>query len=227
VHPDEVAGALEIVGGDDDGQDADAVVKVVDVRQGQKTSSNPPSAPITFHTHNVAPGTVYSKNMSTDVPSWQDFQSIALMTIEGPLLDHLVFTPNYTYVISVGPRLLAQLKKQKALSENSLDAFIQGKTQTTYNALVNRDGENFGASFVRDWIDAMEKVGFVIEQRHAGQDVDFNYNAPLKRAQAETHVSPGGGAGLLDSLPWGRTTTIAIAVLVVAIVIAGALMMWA
>lgn len=219
VHPNEIAGALEIVrGGGVDG----ATVKVIDVQKGQRTSSAPPSAAITFHTHNVAPGTVYSKNMSTDVPSWQDFQTIALTTLDGPLREHLVFTPNYTYVISVGETLLAQLQKQKALSQNSLESFIQGKTQSTYNALVNRDGENFGASFVHDWIAAMKNVGFVIEQRHAGQDVEFNYDAPLDQAHAETHVSAGGGgSNLLASLPWGRTTTIALLILLISVVAAG------
>jgi len=221
THPDEVAGALEIVGSPESG---DAVVKVVDVRKGERTSSEPPKGAITFHTHNVAPGTTYSKNMSTDVPSWQDFQVIALSTVEGTLKEHLVFTPTYSYVISVGSQLLDQLKKQKALSQNSLEAFVQGKTQSTYNALVNRDGENFGGAFVADWINAMKNVGFVIEQRHAGQDLTFEYAAPLTRAEAETHIKPGGGEGILASLPWGRTTSIAILIVIASVLIAGVML---
>ena len=179
VHPDEVSGAL-IVGMTAGGKHQ---VKIAELSTGHRTDSVPPKGAVTFHTHNVASGEVYHPNLSTDVPSWQDCRMIVIDTITQGLKDHLIFTPNYTYVISVGPVLLRNLKEQAHLSSNSLKVFATAKTQGRYTALVNKIGANYGADFIAHWIGELREVGFVIEQRREGDSVVFDYTGPLPMNQ--------------------------------------------
>lgn len=174
VHPDEVSGALSVTRVGDRYQ-----VRLAQILTGHRTDSAVPPGSISFHTHNVPPGDVYHQHLSTDVPSWQDFRAIALASVQHGLQDHLVFTPNYTYVVSVSPTLLRNLHEQARQSRNSLETFVTAKTQARYTALVNRAGANDGPNFVASWLAEMRQVGFEIEQRRQGESVSFNYNGPL------------------------------------------------
>lgn len=178
VQPDEVSGAIVV-----EPTTTGYRVKLAEVTTGHRTGSNLPKGAVSFHTHNVAPGDVFHPNLSTDVPSATDFRTIAIQSLTGGLKDHLVFTPNYSYVISVGPTLMKNMIKQRQLSKNSLMTFVTGKTQGRYTALVNNIGANYGAAFISHWIEEMRSVGFVIEQRREGQPVYFNYTGPLPASQ--------------------------------------------
>lgn len=179
VHPDEVSGALVV----SPAPGGKYTVKIAELKTGHRTNSATPKGAVTFHTHNVAPGDIFHSNLSTDVPSWQDFRMVALETTLQGLKDHLIFTPNYTYVVSCGPVLLRNLNEQARLSKNSLVTFATAKTQARYTALVNHIGANYGADFIAHWVEEMRGVGFVIEQRREGQTVFFDYTGPLPMSQ--------------------------------------------
>ena len=179
VHPDEVSGALTV----QETAPGKHEVKIAELTTGHRTGATLPPGAVSFHTHNVAPGDVFHANLSTDVPSWEDFRTIAIQSLTAGLKDHLIFTPNYSYVISVGPILMGNLQEQARLSKNSLTTFATGKTQARYTALVNHIGSNYGATFIERWIEEMRSVGFVIEQRREGQPLYFDYTGPLPASQ--------------------------------------------
>lgn len=174
-HPDEVAGELTV--------DKNGNVQITNLSTGVRTETHPLPGAVTFHTHNVPPGDVYHNNLSTDVPSWQDFRTVCVGTMQHGLKDHLIFTPNYSYVVSVGPVLLRNLQEQARLGTNSFMTFATLKTHGRYVALVNSIGANYGANFISQWIDEMRKVGFVIEQRRKGETVYFESAGPLPESQ--------------------------------------------
>lgn len=176
VHPDEVSGLIEVV-------PPDNRIRLTHLKTGYRDQSDIPTGAISFHTHNVPPGDLYHNNLSTDVPSWQDFRSVALATLSQGLHDHLVFTPNYTYVLSVTPGLLSNLQEQAHLGHNALVAFATSKTHGKYTALVNRVGVNYGAAFIQDWIDTMRQVGFVVEQRRQDEAVTIDTTGLLPPVQ--------------------------------------------
>ena len=179
VHPDEVSGAITV----QEMAPGKHEIKIAELTTGHRTGATLPPGAVSFHTHNVAPGDVFHANLSTDVPSWQDFRTIAIQSLTAGLKDHLIFTPNYSYVISVGPTLMGNLQEQARLSKNSLTTFATGKTQARYTALVNHVGANYGANFIAHWIEEMRSVGFVIEQRREGQPLYFDYTGPLPASQ--------------------------------------------
>jgi len=212
VHPDEVSGALTV----EETTPGKHEVKIAELSTGHRTGADLPPGAVSFHTHNVAPGDVFHPNMSTDVPSWQDFRTIAIQSLTGGLKDHLVFTPNYSYVISVGPTLMENLREQARLSKNSLTTFATGKTQGRYTALVNHIGANYGSNFIAHWIEEMRSVGFVIEQRREGQPLYFDYTGPLPASQdMSVPLDPDAP----DYTVWAIIAAVALLVLMVLYVI--------
>lgn len=165
THPDEYSGTMQVL--------SDGNVRLVDVRAYARTRSQVPFGAVNFHTHNVPPGSKFAPNLSSDVPSWQDMNLIVVDTLQHGLKDHLVFTPNYSYVLSVSPPLRRYFAEQSRIGANNLNAAIYSKTKAVYNKLVNKHGENFGRAFVLDWLTELRREGFVVQQRREGDPISF------------------------------------------------------
>ena len=181
THPDEYSGLLQVK--------SDGSVRLADVHSYARTRSQVPLGAVNFHTHNVPPGSKFAPNLSSDVPSWQDMNLIVVDTLHHGLKDHLVFTPNYSYVISLSPGLRRQFADQSRIGANNLNAHIYSKTKAVYNKLVNKHGENFGRAFVLDWLTELRREGFVIQQRREGDPISFEVTGAL---ETPLETLPGG-----------------------------------
>ena len=176
-------------------------VKVTDFELSEnQTTSKPPAGAVTFHTHNVPPQHVAHRYMSTDVPSWQDFKLVAMDSIFGNLQNHVIFTPNFTYVVGVSPQLRSRLMQFE--DRTSAQNRVLALTQHEYNKLVSQHGTNQGKPFLNEWIEKMRDVGFHVQRVRAGEVVSFN--------MAETIPSnyTSSAAMAYQAMPHGKTFSI-------------------
>lgn len=139
-----------------------------------QTSSKPPTGAVTFHTHNVPPQHVLHRYMSTDVPSWQDFKLVAMDSLFGNLQNHVIFTPNFTYVVGVSAPLRARLLQfdDRSSAKNRILALTQHEY---HNMTSQHGGTNQGKAFLNDWVQRMQEVGFMVQRVRSGEPVTFDF----------------------------------------------------
>lgn len=154
----------------------------VQVFFGDSMSSQLPDAPVTFHCHTDAPDASLKVNLSTDVVSPRDMASLGLALTQQGAIVHLVFTPNYSYTISVSSNGTGKLFEHAARANaGTLEDLIHEDVRTKYDALVDQHTQNSGKNFMVDWLSYLKNYGFTIGQYRAQDPIAFEAGQSKRR----------------------------------------------
>lgn len=153
--------------------------KVVDLREGSVDGNSSrvihregEKNVISFHTHVLEPGEEYIRDMPVDIPSGQDIASIVRDTIYHRLDKHLLFTPGYTYILSLRAPQRKYLMGMKDRPKD-LDSWLWYHVLYHWEGSLPKYQAPYATKYAYAWIKYMRKVGFNIERVEAGKKVHF------------------------------------------------------
>ena len=178
----EISGQILLNSGDNN-------VKGTKIFFGGDSNTFLPQGALTFHKHTVL-DSIKQSYMSTDVPSPTDMVSIGLSILYHGAEDHVIFTPNYTYVITWYGDALKRLKMDaRDMSVNQVEQIMNKNLEKLYKVVQdNEGGKNYGQSFCEAWIQALRSIGYDIRVFNKGEPVQFNYG-PVEVSDMDSSIS--------------------------------------
>ena len=147
---------------------------------GDEMSATLPEGSVTFHKHTVL-GDKKFPYMSTDVPSPTDIASIAIAILFRGAKEHLIFTPNFVFTISLYQETFDQM--MRLANKTGLDSFeehLRQELNKQYQKIQNQIGQNHGRSFVEKWLQFLKQYGININVGHYNEPLVFQLSPQSK-----------------------------------------------